>query len=109
MSFASRQKTANFVDSQIKRILSFNKTVLLPTVKLMDSTIPNDKEQEEIEGIIKRYVGQEKADKLIENSVTFWDGFNAITAAAKPPTSEKKRLELQIKGGKILDQFLVSI
>lgn len=107
MSFASRQETANFVDRQIKRILSFNKTILLPAVELMDSTIPKDGEYEEVNRILKRYVGQEKTDILLQDSVTWWDQFNAITAAANQVNSDKKRQELQIKGGAILDRFLV--
>ena len=92
---------------QIKRILSFNKTVLLPAVELMDSTIPKDGEYEEVNRILKRYVGQEKTDILLQDSVTWWDQFNAITAAANQVNSDKKRQELQIKGGAILDRFLV--
>lgn len=107
MNFASRQETANFVDDQLKRIASFNKTILLPAVKLMDSTIPSDLEYEEVNRILKRYVGQEKTDMLLYNSVTWWDQFNAITAAANEVNSDKKRQELQIKGGAILDRFLV--
>lgn len=108
MSFASRQETANFVDRQIKRVLSFNKTVLLPAVELMDSTIPKDREYEEVNRILKRYVGQERTDILLQSSVTWWDQFNAITAAANQVNSDKKRQELQIRGGAILDRFLVN-
>ena len=106
MQLASHQQAAQFVAQQIQKIQTFEKTVLLSAVKTMNQTIPSDSEHQHIERLISRAIGQETTEQLLSSAVTWWDEFNAVTAAANQGLSENKSRQLQIEGGAILEKFL---
>ncbi|NJL53206.1 MAG: hypothetical protein HC930_15315 [Hydrococcus sp. SU_1_0] len=107
INLASRKEIEQFLDAQFKRTFSFEKTVLLPTVRLMNETIPTDEDYETITNLVRRATGEKIAEELLFNMVSYWDGFNAITAAANRINSFDTARKLQIKGGELLERFMV--
>ncbi len=106
MTLASRIETTKFVDNQIKRILAFEETTLVPAVEMMANTMPSETEHTEISKLIQKYIGEEKTERILADVVSWWDEFNAVTAAANLVNTEHKARELQVKGGEMLSQFL---
>jgi hypothetical protein len=107
MSLGSKKEASIFVDSQIKRILSFEQEKLIPAVKTMAETIPNEDKHHELEKLLTRSIGEKKASELLGTVVSYWDEFNAITEAAHYTTNQNKARKLQIAGGELLESFLV--
>lgn len=106
LNLNSRKEAADFIDGQIKRTLNFNKTVLLPAVQTMASTVPNEDEHEKIVRLLNRHLSKDSASNLVEGVTSNWDAFNAVTAAANQVTSVIARQQLQIAGGAMLEQFM---
>lgn len=106
LNLNSRKEAADFVDAQIKRTLNFNKTVLLPAVQTMTSTLPNEEEYEKLTRLLNRHLSKDSARDLIEGVTSNWDAFNAVTAAANQVSSFSARQHLQIAGGAMLEQFM---
>jgi|GEM_PF-6747492 len=107
MSLASKKEVATFIDAQIKRSLSFETTILLPAIEMMSQTIPNEEEHNEIVRLISRYAGAKTAETIISNTVSWWDEFNAVTSAANQVSNIDFQRKLQIKGGEMIEKFLV--
>ena len=108
MQLASRQQAAQFVGKQISRLQGFEKTVLLPAVEQMNQSNPQEEEHERVERLISRLAGTETAQELLSSAVTWWDEFNAVTAAANRGVSQNNARKLQIEGGAMLERFLRS-
>ena len=106
LNLNSRKEAADFIDGQIKRTLNFNKTVLLPAVQTMTSTLPNEEEYEKLTRLLNRHLSKDSARNLVEGVTSNWDAFNAVTAAANQVTSVIARQQLQIAGGAMLEQFM---
>lgn len=106
MQLASRQQAAQFVGKQISRLQGFEKTVLLPAVEQMNQSVPEDEEHERVERLISRLAGKQTAEELLGAAVTWWDEFNAVTAAANQGVSQNNARKLQIEGGAMLERFL---
>ena len=107
MNLASRQEAARFVDLQVERIRNFQKNVLKQAVARMSETIPNESDYEEVTRIITRLAGAKTAEELLKDAVSWWDHFNAVTAAANVVDNVEKQRKLQIEGGAMLERFLV--
>ena len=106
MNLASSKEVGNFVDLQLKRIDKFEKEQLIPAVKTMKNTMPEEEEYNRIQKMITRSIGEEKASELLNIAVSYWDEFNAITEAAHHTTNENKIRNLWITGGVMLERFL---
>lgn len=106
MTLASKKEAALFVDAQIKRVLSFEQDILKPAVEVMSETIPSDDEYLEVQQLITRQVGEKQAQELLSTAVSWWDEFNAVTAAANLTTNSRKSRQLQVIGGGMLERFL---
>lgn len=107
MSWASRQQIEQFLDRQLNRVFAFQETVLKEAVALMSETIPEESECEEISRLISRVAGTKRAENLLREAVSWWDHFNAVTAAANQVESIQKARKLQIEGGALLERFLL--
>lgn len=106
MTLASKIEAEIFIDIHIKRVLSFEENMLKPAVEMMTKTIPTDDEYLQVQKLITRHVGEKQADELLCTAVSWWDEFNAVTAAANLTTYEQRSRDLQVKGGEMLECFL---
>lgn len=106
MNLASKQEVIQFLDRQFERINNFPQITLKNAVAIMTKNIPEESEHDEIKQSITRSAGDKIADELMITAVSWWDHFNAITAAANKVENLEKQRKLQIAGGAILERFI---
>jgi hypothetical protein len=106
MAWATRKEVDLFLDRQLTRILSFEAAVLKSAAAAMNESIPDEPERVRIRSLLARFLGAKRASALLDPTVSWWDHFNAVTAAANQVRSIPRRRRLQWEGGQILERFL---
>lgn len=107
MAWSSQQQLDEFVDRQLDRVLTFPvDRVLAAVVRRMSEQMPDESEQAKVRRLILRHVGKRRTAELLEPAVSWYDHFNAVTAAAHHTESQGRQRALQIAGGELFDRFV---
>lgn len=106
VSWANRAAVDDFLDRQIERVLTFPANLLREVAGRMSTKIPPEREVARIGALIRRYIHKQHAEELLRTAVSWYDHWNAVTAAAHRVTSVDRKRRLQVEGGAILDKFL---
>jgi hypothetical protein len=106
MAGCSARQLDAFLDRKIQQALEFPARVLPEAVRRMTNEIPEEFERQQIERLLRRHVGRERAEKLLEGSLSSYDFMNVVTAAAREVGRPEQRRALEIYGGGMLDRYL---
>jgi hypothetical protein len=104
--WANRSAIDDFISRQIERVLTFPAKTLRDAVAIMSAEIPSDDEVDRIRNLLARYVHKKHADELLRTAVSWYDFWNAVTAAAHHVVCAHRRRKLQIEGGAMMDMFM---
>lgn len=104
--WTSRKNLHELIHREIDHALSFSEQSLARAVERMSETMPEEPERAHVSRTLERAVGQQRARELLASAVSWYDHFNAVTAAAHVPAEDDRRRSLQVAGGAVLDKFL---
>jgi hypothetical protein len=107
MTGATKKELYAFLDRQLQKTFQFSQTLLADAIATMSETIPEEAQREPILKSITRAVGQEKAEILLQDAVSWYDHWNALTASAHDVETPERRRKIQLEGGKLLEQFFL--